>query len=878
MTSKMQGSICKYPLDDREARTRHAMMKKYSTKTVLEVEEQIKNLHANANHVRSVDVPHFTMEGVDMESYGYVPAEQDRVQDANMEAMYTGYHISKPPRDGRMCVNVLQIKVLKPKVQFGITEWAFGSVRKKVAHLISSDSLIEQKEETINATGVLISDTLDVLDTVGSLDLVKSRRTMDDMFYAVQNYRSHFSLAYIGSNAEGFRLPNSEIDMLIVPTGMKVFNSLKSLREYKRAKKEKPYHKYRRGYEDNELLYAMDSRNYEPGYTKVYGASLVQAVTEEFNQESWNIHEYFPTKHFIQICESLCRSDLPEYGQQSEGKHAVQKYNYTFCLHCETWPQEAEEWSKTRLKKRWPHPDLVTQILATGCHLVPTASGKHKEDPIQWRISFSTAEKLLIRSLSDIQFKVYALLRIMVGKIVDHRKEFMEILYPYVITTTILYLMDKIPPHQWVAEKCVIHFFKAIQCLINWIKKRRIPHYFIPKTNLFPTNIAENIVKPLLNTLTFLKATGIEFMLESSSKFMFGGRIRPCPEIDRLIVRGYIPYDGAGVELLQEIGEYKNMHYINQRSTSEIYLIFERAVQIFLSEDLSENEKDYVKYLVDNIQRSRATLLFKEYLEVKYLLNTLQQGELCLDIEREMLQISAMDVTSGRLSVSTYYYLQHKFVESLGMAQQAMELCDWFCMFVDNDGITNYFDNENCLEYDRMVNGKEIRLAERIIGVFAMKVPLWKNPKVLVPPELEFDLLFCTHPLGLFLSPIVYGRFMIFNSFFSLGHLKKARKSLEKLEATLEVEVQTHKAHVTLNMIACCRRKLGEYNKAFQRYKESYLRKPENDASVWHACVALYIYLVSQPTTVVIYTGPPPRRLLDLYTGPLHLEDWETVA
>ncbi|XP_033733098.1 uncharacterized protein LOC117322346 [Pecten maximus] len=78
-----------------------------------------------------------------------------------------------------------------------------------------------------------------------------------------------------------------------------------------------------------------------------------------------------------------------------------------YCLRCNSWPKEANEWiTRTRLYG-WPHQTLINKIVNSGCHLVPVGDKCSEDTFLQWRISLVTAERSLVHSFSHIQVKVY---------------------------------------------------------------------------------------------------------------------------------------------------------------------------------------------------------------------------------------------------------------------------------------------------------------------------------------------------------------------------------------------------------------------------------------------------------------------------------------
>ena len=66
-----------------------------------------------------------------------------------------------------------------------------------------------------------------------------------------------------------------------------------------------------------------------------------------------------------------------------------------FSLVCPEWPYEADHWSTRQRPSGWPSEQLIQSIIAGGCHVVPTSHPKSRNPDVEWRYSFSVAERTL---------------------------------------------------------------------------------------------------------------------------------------------------------------------------------------------------------------------------------------------------------------------------------------------------------------------------------------------------------------------------------------------------------------------------------------------------------------------------------------------------
>ena len=96
-------------------------------------------------------------------------------------------------------------------------------------------------------------------------------------------------------------------------------------------------------------------------------------------------------------------------------------------IKCTNWPSAAWEFTVRERPSGWPSEALVKEIVAQGCHVIPRStipppatkreqtheSWHNVHDFMEWRLSFSVAEKILSASLNDVQVKCYMLLKIL---------------------------------------------------------------------------------------------------------------------------------------------------------------------------------------------------------------------------------------------------------------------------------------------------------------------------------------------------------------------------------------------------------------------------------------------------------------------------------
>lgn len=156
----------------------------------------------------------------------------------------------------------------------------------------------------------------------------------------------------------------------------------------------------------------------------------------------------------------------------------VASKDYVLALPCPRWPPEAQEWL---LRNRvWPSKKQVRTIMKHGCHIVPKKHHTSK-DPCEFIISFSVTEKYVAHCLSINQKRVYMLLKLLFKSCINKTHQGLT---TYHLKTTLFRLCERIPQHKWMEQNPAECLEWLLLDLENYLKDRRLPHYFIPECNL----------------------------------------------------------------------------------------------------------------------------------------------------------------------------------------------------------------------------------------------------------------------------------------------------------------------------------------------------------------------------------------------------------
>ncbi|ELT99594.1 hypothetical protein CAPTEDRAFT_224084 [Capitella teleta] len=197
--------------------------------------------------------------------------------------------------------------------------------------------------------------------------------------------------------------------------------------------------------------------------------------------------------------------------------------DFVFAMPCTEWPDVPKKWLDRPTKSGWPSKVFKKKLIAEGCLVVciPHRTSKWRE--VEWRISFSRAERALANSLTDIHRQCYVLLKVLVKGTLEPA----QFISSYHLKTLLFWSCERFPQSMWQKDDaslgtCFLALLDELQhCLIN----RNLPHYFYPDNNLF-SHIAPDFMVDVCKKVNWLRRNIAEavFQFDVAEVFSFTPR------------------------------------------------------------------------------------------------------------------------------------------------------------------------------------------------------------------------------------------------------------------------------------------------------------------------------------------------------------------
>ncbi|XP_071124084.1 uncharacterized protein [Mytilus edulis] len=587
-----------------------------------------------------------------------------------------------------------------------------------------------------------------------------------------------------GSFGEGLELRGSDLDVMHVAKQIEVYADEKPrLKKYV-------------------LYYRMEIDDVKHGFTLLLSENNdINSDCEEFNGNyyfsSIFVKQYILNNSVAQIIHGQCLSD-------KNGN-----FDYAFCLHCKTWISQASQWI-SRSNNSWPSYNAKQSIIKHGVLFVPIGvKGSPKED-IEWRISFSVGEKMLISTFTHAQLLCYALLKILLKDVIATDTECADLLCSYFVKTIIFWISEELPQSVWKPDNLIPCLMQCFNRLIYCVKYSACVHYFIPENNMFENKLEGRAREILLDKLYTLHSCGWQCVLFSDqlsnfyvSKWMDYTELYILDTIDianslnsKLL---YWTYNMTDDNIERET-------YLNNRVIRQIVSCDQSSLKYFYTYYMSLWCARYAQSIPLTSTRSSNKHQYKHY-----------KSCLCT-----LLQNIHHDAVSGWLMLASFFYKTKQYTKALHILMYSLSKCTPEKLYSFMEMSDFHYRSLKLKSFQK----KTIVRLWKIMLVDDMK--FYEN-SCLIPNELQMELESGMY----FISSILYGYFLTFLCHYHLNNIRQFQDSLHTLQlaiAETDFTEKRRKVRYQANNILCIALQMsGDYRAACQAFMKSLDIYPDHE-------------------------------------------------
>ena len=595
-----------------------------------------------------------------------------------------------------------------------------------------------------------------------------------------------------GSMCEGFRFPSSDLDFMYIFRDIRVIFSSPIEGQH---------------YEKRTLLMAERDTT-KPGFAllRLLNNSTHPGVKQSCVQ--FGDGYYVASQKWRDNITSL-QPFLTTHGPCSTSVVAILEVDFAHCFKSDKFPEEAHYFIKRLHRSGWPSTSTLQRIVSGGCHFVAIGAKESPTELMEWRISFSATEKVLIHSMNHVQFLCYGLLKIFLKEAIDVNAEIKGLLCSYFLKTVLFWEIST-GHMQWNASNFLSRFWKCFQRLLHWINNEYCPNFSIPENNMFASKVHGTARKHLLLHLAPLYNEGYNCLLR-------------CPSIQsELQVVIQRPLLVNIIEMRKEESE---------KCQVEVQLILE----VWNSKpDFNVVQSEITKQIqdLDNIISTNNSVFEKEILQLwrNYLLQNLSvsistRGSVTVneaEDARRQFNIPTMpvvDATRHLLYTALYHYKYGMFSVSISLLHEAkIKLQHPHLIY------PHYCD----VEKYRTAGGENKPFTQMMREIVAWPVALFANVTI---PELTLEHEAAdNHSVdGIPIPPLVFTDFMCFLCYHHMRIVHKVQSMLQELLILVQYDNDYHisgrDCAISWQILGICQEMSGDHQGAYQSYCKAIQQK-----------------------------------------------------
>ena len=316
-------------------------------------------------------------------------------------------------------------------------------------------------------------------DVTGTEEMVTMRQNYCKISDCLESVNPSNANVYLtGSKAEGLDLPGSDVDYMYDINNEYDIAVSESTPELVNSIRE------------NKLLIVTD--NVSPCFVFLKCISppaeyLLPSIVNMGGNAYLSSQNFLSSLPLIKSDREICRIQGPslevwgEYADTSEsGRDNVPS------ILCKFWPTSAAEWKVRQRHYGWPSQKDKENIEQFGCHLVPVGHPFSRNKYLEWRLSFSIAERTLVWSFNHTQIQCYAVMKLLLKEYVKTKsaEQYKNVLCSYFIKTFLFWQFETTDNTFWQSANligCLLFLFREFK---NCIETGVLRHYFIPHFNL----------------------------------------------------------------------------------------------------------------------------------------------------------------------------------------------------------------------------------------------------------------------------------------------------------------------------------------------------------------------------------------------------------
>ena len=618
---------------------------------------------------------------------------------------------------------------------------------------------------------LLLSCLLD--DVTGTEEMVKIRRDfckITDCFRSCNRYNCN--RYYTGSKAEGLDLPGSDDDYMLDINNMfdiEVSESEQSLVQSTRR---------------NKLLIVTD--NVHPAFamlkcvTVPQNPFLLHSVVKMGNDAFLSSEKFISPFTWLDTEKQKHKIQGPsiemwfQYDDPSQSGH-----DNVPSIHSKVWSTSAAEWKGRPRHYGWPSQDDKGYIEQFGCHVVPVGHPVSTRKSLEWRLSFSVAERTLVWSFNHTQLQCYAVMKLILKDVIKKKcsEKHKSVLCSYFIKTMLFWQFERTESSFWKPTNLTDCLMYLINAFRDCIRIGVLRHYFVPHFNLLEIKLTREAQSELLHIFEMVLEVGVPIFGQCDSSSRVFSKFCKVINVNQFKLRK------EEIRRYQVVANDLILRNIFTGSIShEIHMLYDTIsyekmlAAIFRLTNEGHCSTALPVFTIKHLCRVIAT---------ERLFNSSNKGHKCLYYNMKMLKknVYGTDKASSMLWLATFLLQRGDYSESLQTLNNGFISTLPYVLYNSTIIITN--DNSKQLYGDRFCKwNSDVLGRAKETWLFDIHISLREHS--FMPPGIQTELDYCDQEDGIWISPFTYAYYLMFLCYHELGQYENRNHALQQLVDTVD--------------------------------------------------------------------------------------------
>ena len=644
-------------------------------------------------------------------------------------------------------------------------------------------------------------------DVTGSEESVRTRQRFCKIYDCIASINpENVNWYYTGSKAEGLDMPGSDKDYMIDINNICDIDVSESANDLVRSTRK------------NKLLIVIDNVPSAFAMLKcvtLQSPLLLRSVVPMNNEVYLSSQQFMLSSPWLESETESTRIQGPSVETWSEYSDTSQSGDdHVPSILCKAWPTSAAEWKDRPRHYGWPSQRDKEYIEQFGCHLVPVGHPLSARKSLEWRLSFSIAERTLVWSFNHTQLQCYAVMKLVLKEYVktECSEKHKSVLCSYFIKTFLFWQFERTDQSFWKITNlsgCIMSLLREFHICIQAGVLR---HYFVPRFNLFQIKLTPNAQTEISHIFGKVIETGISIIGQCRSlsgvysNFIETRDRRHCAErTTKIRTRRILNND----EITMSFISTRMFDLINNiRCTYES--IFAALVR------LNAEENDAASLSVFIFRRLCLLIATKKLYNSSHQCNRYVYYHMTL-LSRN---VYGTDIATSKLWLATFLLQQGDYCRSLQNVNDVLSSIPPYALYYIGVGIASG-ENSTQLYVDSYC-GRNTEILCRAKKAWLFDMHITHSEYSFMPRAIQIELDYCDPDIGVIISPFTYSYYLMFLCYNGLGQYDNRDHALRQFMDTVNDKERCFlQRHHSYNIAGHCMLIAGNIDIALLLFIES---------------------------------------------------------